>query len=147
MQPITVNNVVSYAVMIDAPNDDLKLLPGMNADISIIVNQSKNVIKIPVTAMNFFPPKSEKGFDSISVLHQRDSLAALGKSLVFVLDSGRIIPVTIQTGLSDGIKEEVMDKELTIESKLIVGIKQDGINTSPQTKGLIQTPQRTPRIR
>jgi len=43
MQPITTNNVVSYAVMIDAPNDDLKLLPGMNANISIVVNELKTL--------------------------------------------------------------------------------------------------------
>jgi len=144
LQPITTNNVVSYAVMIEAPNDDLKLVPGMNANISIIVQESKDVIKIPVTALNFSPGQLQKGIDSISIQKQRDSLGTLGQSLVFVLNNGSLIPVAIQTGLSDGIKIEVKSGELTTQSELVTGIKQNGVVT-PQSKGLIQTPQRTPR--
>ena len=144
MQPITTNNVVNYAVMIDAPNDDLKLLPGMNANISIVVTESKNILKIPVSALNFFPGQLQKGLDSVLILKQRDSLVSLGQSLVFILNNGIITPVAIQTGLSDGIKIEVKSGELTPKSELVVGIKQNGV-VVPQSKGLIQTPQRTPR--
>jgi HlyD family secretion protein len=144
MQPITTNNVVSYAVMIDAPNDELKLLPGMNANISIIVTETNNIIKIPVSALNFFPGQLQKGLDSAVILKQRDSLGALGESMVFILSNGNLIPVVIQTGLSDGIKIEMKSGDLTSKSDLVVGIKQNGV-VVPQTKGLIQTPQRTPR--
>jgi len=143
MQPITTNNVVNYAVMIDAPNDDLKLLPGMNANISIVVTESKNILKIPVSALNFFPGQLQKGLDSVLILKQRDSLISLGQSLVFILNNGSITPVAIQTGLSDGIKIEVKSGELTPKSELVVGIKQNGV-VVPQSKGLIQTPQRRP---
>lgn len=148
MSPITTNNVVSYAVMIDAPNDQLKLIPGMNADISIIVQEVKGVIRIPVAAMNFTPPggQSQKnGMDSVMVQHQRDSLSAIGQSLVFVLNNDALTPVIIQTGLSDGIRTEVKNGTLTPQSQVVTGIRGSGNNNDPKTKGLIQTPQRTPR--
>jgi HlyD family secretion protein len=145
LQPITLNNVVSYAVMIDAPNEDLKLLPGMNANISIVVRESKNVVKIPVSALSFFPPKPfPKGMDSVLVKRERDSLTNAGKSMVFVLKNGILSTMEIQTGLSDGIKIELTGGELDSNSVLIVGVRQNGIIV-PQTKGLIQTPQRGPR--
>ncbi|MBS1493452.1 MAG: efflux RND transporter periplasmic adaptor subunit [Bacteroidetes bacterium] len=142
MSPITVNNVVSYAVMIDAPNDELKLLPGMNADISIITKEAKNVIKIPMAALNFSPPKLPNVMDSVTVLKLKDSLATWNKSLVFVLNEGNISPVFIKTGLSDGIKIEVTEGDLAPKSLVVTGVKQNGVTTNAQTKGLITTPQR-----
>jgi len=148
MQPISLNNVVSYAVMIDAPNDELKLLPGMNANISIVVQESKEVIKIPISALNFFPPQPfPKGLDSVLVKRERDSLYNVGKSLVFILNNGEPTTVDIQTGLSDGIKVEVISGALTPQSLLIVGLKGSGTVAPQQTKSLIQTPTRTPRTR
>lgn len=147
MQPITTNNVVSYAVMIEAPNEELKLLPGMNANISIVVQKSEGVTKIPISALNFSPPQASiKGLDSVLVKRQRDSLYNVGKSLVFILSEGNLTPVEIQTGLSDGIKMEVISGALTLQSSLVLGIKGTG-TTGPQTKGLIQTPSRAPRTR
>jgi hypothetical protein len=61
-----------------------------------------------------------------------------------VLNNGNLSPVAIQTGLSDGIKIEVTSGDLTLQSELVVGVKQNGV-VAPQSKGLIQTPSRTPR--
>lgn len=145
LQPITLNNVVSYAVMIEAPNDDLKLLPGMNANISIIVQESKDVIKIPISALNFSPPQPfPKGLDSVLVRRERDSLINVGKSIVFILINGNLATMEIQTGLTDGIKVEVMSGTLTLQSELVLGLKGSG--PTQQTKGLIQTPSKTPRV-
>ena len=146
MQPMTTNNVVSYAVMIDAPNEDLKLLPGMNANINIIVKEVKDIIKIPISALNFSPGHLQKDLDSISVQKQKDSLATLGQSMVFVLHNSSLTPIIIKTGLSDGIKTEVKSGDLTTKSQLVVGVKQNGVIV-PQSKGLIQTPSRGPRTR
>ena len=147
MQPITTNNVVSYAVMIDAPNEELKLLPGMNANINIVVKEVKDVIKIPISALYFSPGQLQKGLDSVTIQKQRDSLGTLGQSLVFILNDGNLTQVTIQTGMSDGIKTEVKSESLNIQSQLVVGVKQNGV-VVPQSKGLIQTPTRGgPRTR
>jgi hypothetical protein len=66
--------------------------------------------------------------------------------LVFVLNNGELTTADIQTGLSDGIKVEVINGALTPQSLLVVGLKGSG-TVAPQTKSLIQTPTRTPRTR
>jgi hypothetical protein len=111
------------------------------------VQKSTGIMKIPISALNFSPPKSsQEGIDSISVMKKRDSLFNAGKSLVFVLNNGMLTPVEIQLGLSDGIKVEVKNAELTSQSELVLGVKGSG-TAPPKSKGLIQTPTKTPRTR
>ncbi|MDP2914944.1 MAG: efflux RND transporter periplasmic adaptor subunit [Candidatus Aminicenantes bacterium] len=54
--PQTVQNVVTYATIVDAENPDLKLMPGMTATVQIITGEAKGVLKIPNAAMRFTPP-------------------------------------------------------------------------------------------
>src|ERR1017187_7328702 len=54
--PATVNNVVTYDVIIAVDNPEQKLFPGMTADVSILVAERKNVLKIPNAALRFMPP-------------------------------------------------------------------------------------------
>jgi HlyD family secretion protein len=56
LQPTTTQNVVSYTVMIDVNNPDLKLLPGMTANITLVVEQVRDVLKVPLAALKFVPP-------------------------------------------------------------------------------------------
>ncbi len=56
LQPSIVQNVVEYTVIIDVPNPDLKLLPGMTANLTIQIAESKDVLKVPTTALRFMPP-------------------------------------------------------------------------------------------
>jgi HlyD family secretion protein len=56
LQPTTVQNVVTYTVMIDVDNPDLSLLPGMTANITIEVQQAHDVLKAPAAALKFTPP-------------------------------------------------------------------------------------------
>lgn len=56
LKPTTVSNVVTYTVIINAPNPDLKLLPGLTADITIYVEEVKNVLTVPYKAVKFTPP-------------------------------------------------------------------------------------------
>src|SRR5262249_52037125 len=51
----TTQNVVTYPVIVAAPNPDLKLLPGMTASISFEVNRRADIIKIPNSALRYFP--------------------------------------------------------------------------------------------
>ena len=61
----TMQNVVTYPVVIAAPNPDLKLLPGMTAEISFLVDQREDVLKIPNAALRFFP-------DNIQLVQESD---------------------------------------------------------------------------
>jgi HlyD family secretion protein len=55
--PVVTQNVVNYTVIIDVPNPDLKLLPGMTANITVMVQEEKDVLKIPATALRFSHPQ------------------------------------------------------------------------------------------
>jgi HlyD family secretion protein len=55
--PITVQNVVTYDTIIEVSNDDLKLKPGMTANVSIIINEREDVVKVPNAALRFRPPQ------------------------------------------------------------------------------------------
>jgi len=56
IQPVIVSNVVNYVVIIDVPNPDLKLMPGMTANITVKVDEASDVLKVPVKALSFRPP-------------------------------------------------------------------------------------------
>ena len=55
-QPVMVQNVVNYVVIIEVPNPDIKLVPGLTANSNIYINERKNVLKIPTNAFSFTPP-------------------------------------------------------------------------------------------
>ncbi|MDI6766863.1 MAG: efflux RND transporter periplasmic adaptor subunit [Bacteroidota bacterium] len=57
LSPVTVQNVVTYTVIIHVPNSDLKLRPGMTATVSILINKRENVLRVPTLAIRFQPPK------------------------------------------------------------------------------------------
>ena len=57
LQPVVTQNVVNYTVIIDVPNPDLKLLPGMTANITVMIQEEKDVLKVPATALRFSPPQ------------------------------------------------------------------------------------------
>ena len=56
LAPQMVQNVVTYTVIIEVPNPDLKLMPGMTATVSILVDSREDVLKIPALALRFQPP-------------------------------------------------------------------------------------------
>ena len=57
LQPVTVQNVVNYTVVIDVPNPDKKLMPGMTANLTVKIQEALNVFKAPSAALRFWPPQ------------------------------------------------------------------------------------------
>src|SRR5207253_6692304 len=55
----TTQNVVTYPVVVSAPNPDLKLLPGMTASISFQVGEAKDVLRVPNAALRFYPQREQ----------------------------------------------------------------------------------------
>jgi HlyD family secretion protein len=55
LQPTVLQNVVNYTVIIDVPNPDLKLMPGMTANITVKIQEALGVLKIPASALKFWP--------------------------------------------------------------------------------------------
>jgi len=117
--PITVQNVVTYDTVIGVSNRDLKLKPGMTANVSIIVAHKDDVLQIKNAALRYRPP------DATPVETKRTSTSREGRPVggrtggaregaertVYVLPSGasRPQPVQIKTGISDGIMTEVVE--------------------------------------
>jgi HlyD family secretion protein len=106
--PITVQNVVTYDVVIKVNNPDLKLKPGMTANVSIILSIKKDALRIPNAALRFTPPGKDK------TQPQQKGPA------VWILEQGKPKRVPITTGISDGSYTELVSGALSDGQELIV---------------------------
>jgi HlyD family secretion protein len=106
--PVTVQNVVTYDVVIKVDNPELKLKPGMTANVSIIVSIKKDVLKIPNAALRFRP--SDKGTQT----PEKKGPA------VWMPDKGQLRRVPVSTGISDGTYTELASGEIKEGEELIV---------------------------
>jgi HlyD family secretion protein len=123
--PITVQNVVTYDTVIGVSNPDLKLKPGMTANVSIIAARKDNVLQIKNAALRYRPagaPAAEMESRSQSSRGERAAgppAVALAKAgghertsserTVYVLSGSQLKPVQIKTGISDGVVTEVVE--------------------------------------
>ena len=136
LAPINVQNVVTYNVVVAVDNYDLKLKPGMTANVSIVVAQRDQVLKVPNAALRFLPPQSERGEgqDREGSRAKPEARTSDGKSLVFAESGGSSRKIwklgvtgepeslAVQTGISDGLWTEVLAGPISEHDKVIVGI-------------------------
>ncbi|MBI5099100.1 MAG: efflux RND transporter periplasmic adaptor subunit [Nitrospirae bacterium] len=110
--PTIVQNVVTYDVVIKVGNPDLKLKPGMTANVSIVLIGKKDILKIPNAALRFSPAAKDKG---------RTQGQQKGKGLgVWVLENGKAKRVPVKTGISDGNYTELVSGGISEGQELIV---------------------------
>src|SRR5881396_3444623 len=113
--PITVQNVVTYDTVIGVSNPDLKLKPGMTANVSIIVAQKDNVLQIKNAALRYRPSEAgatEMGSRSPAPASARGGGGRQRRTsdrTVYLLSGDRPQPVQIKTGISDGVVTEVIE--------------------------------------
>ena len=144
----TSQNVVTYPVIVSAPNPDLKLLPGMTASISFQVANRENVIKIPNAALRFYPDARHVRPEDIPILeghHEQTSerndddaqqsdktLSAAERSQlrkerdrrhVWVQDGTKLRAISVVTGLSDSRYTELIEGDLHSGDVLVTGIQ------------------------
>jgi HlyD family secretion protein len=112
--PITVQNVVTYDTVIGVNNDDLKLKPGMTANVSIIIEHRDGALQIKNAAFRYRPADSTPPPAAPSSTGKpgprgpgRDR--PRNERTVYVLSGGRPKPVQIKIGISDGIVTEVTE--------------------------------------
>lgn len=113
--PITVQNVVTYDVVVMVDNPELKLKPGMTANVSIIVAEKKDVLKIPNAALRFRPAVKEAG-----QLRKRQSTDQGGGVSVYTPVDGKPKRIPITLGISDGSFTEVAGGNLKEGQEVIV---------------------------
>ena len=123
--PTTVNNVVTYDAVIGVTNADYKLKPGMTANVSIVIAQRAEALKIPNAALRFRPPESAKVLtNSVAAEAVSTNRVAGGGQRgkgkgnrnvrsVYILAGDEKSPelkqVQVKTGITDGIFTEVVD--------------------------------------
>jgi HlyD family secretion protein len=137
LAPINVQNVVTYNVVVAVDNQDLRLKPGMTANVSIVVAQKDQVLKVPNAALRFTPPQSERtnGQSSERNAAKAEGRATQGRPVTVSTDSGGqtkrvwkpgasgdLEPVTIQTGISDGVSTEVVAGTLGEGDLVAIGV-------------------------
>ncbi len=145
--PISVQNVVTYNVVIGVDNRDLRLKPGMTANVSVIVARKDDVLKVPNAALRFTPPKTERTADGSpgTTIAQTDlgsksarsvltggNQAGLSKTLWKLGPSGDPEAMPIQAGISDGSATELLGGELQEGDAVIVGIDSLKAERTPQ---------------
>jgi len=113
--PITVQNVVTYDTVIGVNNADLKLKPGMTANVSIVVAHKDNVLQIKNAALRYRPAEATPGEIRSRSPAPAGTRGSTGRErrtserTVYVLSVGRPQPVQIKTGISDGVVTEVIE--------------------------------------
>ncbi|ABE61765.1 secretion protein HlyD [Nitrobacter hamburgensis X14] len=117
--PEVLQNVVTYTAIVSAPNSDLLLLPGMTAQLRIVVSDTRGVLKIPSQALRFRP--NDAGLPSG---HQDATQAASSQTSATVWlvgDGGRPKPVAVRLGVSDDNSAELLEGALAEDQQVIVG--------------------------
>jgi HlyD family secretion protein len=113
--PQNVQNVVSYTVVISARNPDLALLPGMTANVRIVVEERASALKVPNAALRWRPPDAEAPAD-LPKTRARER-----RAVVYVLQGGEPRALQVQLGLNDGSSTEIVGDALAEGSEVIVG--------------------------
>lgn len=134
LSPIISSNVVTYNVMIDVDNEDLKLMPGMTANLTISIQHRDDVLLVPAAALRFQPPRPKKtGVDStrkhMNGDWKKNGQAGAARGRVFVLQDGKLKPVKVKAGLSDGTKTEV-EGELNAGDSVVTGMESGASGTT-----------------
>jgi HlyD family secretion protein len=116
--PITVQNVVTYDVVIGVDNPERLLFPGMTANARIIVEERKGVLAVPSRALRFDP----------GAAYARDQSAPANpkQRQVWVLRDGRPSRVAVSSGLEDGANVEITDGALKVGDPVIIDMAERG---------------------
>ena len=124
--PITVQNVVTYDVVIQVRNKDLKLMPGMTANVSIVIQTRRDVLRIANAALRFRMPERPSG--------PSQGAAGAGEKKgpsVWVLEKGKPKRVGIMPGISDGTYTEAASGDLKEGQMVIVESLKKGKASGP----------------
>lgn len=119
MQSATTDNVVTYGVVVDVANPDGKLLPGMTATVSFIVEEVKGVLCAPNAALRFSPEGSGRG-----------SKQGKGGKLWVADAAGALSAIEVSLGLRGEVCTEVSSEGLTEGMEVVVGATTTGSSGS-----------------
>jgi len=118
--PEVVQNVVTYTTIVSAPNPDLLLLPGMTAQLRIVVSDTGEVLKIPGQALRFRPAE---GGSRSARRSQTEAASSKALATVWVVgDDGQPSPIAVKLGATDDNGAELLEGPLAEGQHLIIGV-------------------------
>jgi len=129
LNPTVTSNVVTYDVVISVDNPEQILLPGMTAYVNIMVAKHDNVLLAPNAALRFRPKQDESQTGKETRTEGQGQRAGkkkagqedLSAGKVYVIRDGKLTPVRVSVGISDGRFTEITSDDLKINDKVIVG--------------------------
>ena len=107
LSPTMEQNVVMYTVIIEVPNEDKRLLPGMTAFVTVLTAEKKDVVRIPNTTIQFKPSAALR--QKMDGERPRNLKANQGVVYTFDAEKGMIKPHVIELGLTDVMYAEVVE--------------------------------------
>ncbi len=117
--PITTSNVVTYEVIIGIDNKDLKIKPGMTANVEIITAERNDVLLIPNKALRFY------------TLDENGDVRRYKDKGIWLLKNGKPERINVITGVSDDDRTEIISDEINVDSVVILEDKNAvGIQTN-----------------
>jgi len=152
--PVITQNVVTYVVVVSVDNTDLKLKPGMTANVSIEVAKKEDVLKLPPAALRFKPKakpeeaKAKGSGERNGATGQRPAGApgggkaggrkSSGGQQVYLLKEGKPAPVAIKTGISNNSAIELLESTLKEGDEVIV--EQSGTDSKKKSSSMGGSP-------
>ena len=130
LSPTTTDNVVTYTVVADVDNSDLSLLPGMSANVSLILKETKDTLSVPNSAFRFRPIAKNKKSQNMQGgpgMRPKANIAEVAKPSVYVLENGKPVKREVEKGITDGERTEIK-KGLKEGERVITGVnlKKEG---------------------
>jgi HlyD family secretion protein len=147
LNPTTTQNVVTYTVVVESPNTDMKLLPGMTASLSFQIDKHTNVLRVPNAALRYYPktehvrpedrhllegeeqptiedPENRTRATEIqrSAVEKAEAARKRNRRYVWVLEGDFVKAVEIITGLSDSTVTEVLSGPLKKGQSVVTAI-------------------------
>jgi len=147
LEPKTDQNVVSYTTMVDVPNEDLKLKPGMTANVTVQIAMNENVLRVPNGSLRFSPtpelfaalgqevpaavatggaPRTTPGATGTAGGAAGGRAAGGGFGRVWVMRDGKLQQVRVRTGVTDGAMTAIVDGDLKEGDQVVTGVTEPG---------------------
>jgi HlyD family secretion protein len=140
MSATTTQNVVTYPVVIEAPNPGLKLMNLMTANVSFQIDVRENVTRIPASALRFVPPDHmirpedkqyvevkkkdpKEGEEKLSAERRAEQAKAKNKRVVWVQEGEKLIALPVTIGLQDGQNAELVSGDIKVGQELVTGLE------------------------
>lgn len=125
-QATTESNVVTYEVVISAPNEELKLKPGLTANVSIFTLEVNDVLAIPNRALRFTPNEA--------MLNEGETIKDVeAKSKVWIKQGPELKAIAVETGMTNGSVTQIMSG-ISAGTKVITDVQSDAPSMDEQPK-------------